>query len=127
MMRVHLLRGLDRLPRKPSLQVCREIERELGLRPIALEDLFDWLDAREGLIENLRPYSPRCRLGAHGGQPELKGGRKRLDRGERRRLLRGPRDGSHENREQNGSKAPHRFIVAVALPLRRVYLTRGPR
>ena len=52
MLGVHLLSGLERAARQPSLEIRREVERELGLRAIALENLLDRLDLGERGVEH---------------------------------------------------------------------------
>ncbi len=69
MLRVHLLRGLDRAASQPALEVCRQIERELGLRAVALENLFDRLHLGERRVEHLGADAARDGFGPHLGQP----------------------------------------------------------
>ena len=71
MLRVHLLRGLERAASQPALEIGRQVERELGLRAIALENLFDRLHLGKGRVEHLRADAARERFGPHLGQPCL--------------------------------------------------------
>ena len=99
MLRVHLLRGLERAARQPAFEICRQVERELGLRAIALENLLDRLHLGKGRVEHLGPDAARERFGPQLGQP----GVERLWSGSRRiRCLRRAHTREEQDRNECG-------------------------
>ena len=72
-LRVHLLRGEDAALGQPPFEIRGEVERELGLRAVALEDLLDRLDVSEGGVEDLGTDAARQGLRAQSASQASKG------------------------------------------------------
>src|ERR671925_564429 len=61
--------GARRGSRQAAFEVRRQIERELGLRAIALEDLADRRQIGERAVDDVLTNAARERLGAHLDKP----------------------------------------------------------